>query len=92
MSMDSQSTTPSTRQNDAFGWYYCIQAPGHVIALCSGHKYLAGIGWGQGQGILGPLGEATGCCVCMGTATIKRMRGAPLRQDVATRKSQQEGE
>jgi hypothetical protein len=60
-------------------WFYRIQEPDHVIALCEGHDYLAGRGWRPGQGSLGPFSSADGCCVCRGTATIARMRNALLR-------------
>ena len=62
-----------------FGWFYRPAEPDHVIALCAGHKYLAGRGWKPGEGSLAPLPLAHLCCVCMGTASIKRMRGAPLK-------------
>ena len=59
---------------DLFGWFYRIVEPDHVIALCGRHKYLAGKGWRPGAGALAPLPNPPGCCVCLGTATIKRMR------------------
>ena len=61
-----------------FAWFYRTQERDHVIALCKGHAYLAGRGWKAGSGSLHP-GPATGCCVCMGTATIPRMRRAPMK-------------
>jgi len=63
-----------------FDWFYRIQEADHVIALCAGHSYLAGRGWHPGAGSLGPLGPAEMCCACAGTATIARMRNAPLRE------------
>lgn len=64
-------------------WYYC-RSPGvadHVISLCAGHAYLANRKgrWRQGAGDLTPLPDPKDCCVCMGTATIARMRNAPLK-------------
>lgn len=69
-----------------FAWYYRLVEPDHVIALCDGHSYLAGRGWRPGEGNLAPLRPADGCCVCMGFATIKRMRGAPLKPSEVTKK------
>jgi hypothetical protein len=68
-------------ENPSFHWFYRTKEPDHVIALCDGHKYLAGRGWRNGQGRLAPLRKADGCCVCSGTATIKRMIGAPLKKE-----------
>lgn len=72
---------PSVGSGDWFGWFH-RRDPGHddhVIALCDGHKYLtARGGWKSGAGDLAPLDAPHGCCVCMGTVTLKRMKGAPL--------------
>jgi len=65
----------------SFGWFYRPSKgqPDHVIALCAGHAYLAGRGWQAGKGDMPHLPEADGCCVCMGTASLRRMKNAPLK-------------
>jgi hypothetical protein len=78
-SQGQTETQNPVASSDWFGWFYRTSDPSHVIALCGGHKYLAGRGWQPGEGSLAGLPTANLCCVCMGTASIRRMRDAPMK-------------
>lgn len=68
----------------ALAWFHRTKERDHVISLCAGHAYLAGRGWKPGFGSLYGLHDKAPsvCCVCAGTATIQRMREAPLKSSL----------
>lgn len=89
---DQRLAQPVVVSSDWFGWFHRGHAsePDHVISLCAGHRYLVTktsdngsylatkSQWHFGPGDMPDLPPADGCCVCMGTVTINRMKGAPL--------------